>query len=122
MSHDPQMTVPLRDYLDAKFETIEAMLDKADEATKLARENLEVRLESLNEWRQQSKDRERDFLARTEFDVRHEKVCEDVRSLRESRAELAGKASQKSVTLVTVLTVVGLLLSAIAIIVALLGK
>ena len=122
MSDDEPDTVPLRDYLDAKFETIKAMLDKADEATRLARENLEVRLESLNEWRQQSKDRERDFLARTEFDVRHEKVCEDVRSLRESRAELAGKASQKSVTLVTVLTVVGLLLSAIAIIVALLGK
>jgi hypothetical protein len=119
MSNDDPDTVPLRDYLAKCFELVNTKLDSTEKATNLARENLEQRLEGLNEWRQQSKDRERDFLPRSEYHLHHDQVCQDVRELRESRAELAGKASQKSVTLTLILTATALFLSAVGIILGL---
>jgi hypothetical protein len=82
MSH----SVSLRDYVDTRFDGIE-------KAISLARENLETRLEGLNEWRQQSKDREAAYTTRSELNL----VCDKIRTLELSKATLEGKASQTSV-------------------------
>ena len=102
--------VPLRDYLEHQIQAVGnkveaservvlSKLDAMEVATTLSRENLEQRLDAMNEWRQQSKDREREFLSRAEYAAYHDRVVDDVRSLRESRAEISGKASQKSVNI-----------------------
>jgi len=95
--------VPLREHVDIRVNSLEKLLEAQfaaiEKATALYQRTLDVRLEGLNEWRQQSKDREREFLPREEYRVSHDRVVEDVRSLRESRAEISGKASQKSVNI-----------------------
>ena len=123
MSNDDPDNVPLEKYLDKRLDALESLMvtrfDAADKATVLFQIALEARLEGLNEWRQQSKDRERDFMPRSEYQLHHDQVCSDVRELRESRAELEGKASQKSVNLAVILTVFALFLSALGVILAL---
>lgn len=109
MNDEPD-TVSLEKYVDKRFDALEKILtvrfEAEDRATLLFQRGLETRLEHLNEWRQQSKERERDFMPRCEYDAHHDQVVEDIRGLRESRAELTGKASQRSVNLAIALSVV----------------
>jgi hypothetical protein len=60
---------------------------------------MERRLEGMNEFRDQLRDQAARFVTREEAAIIHERFVEDIRSLRESRAELQGKASMLSVVI-----------------------
>ena len=58
---------------------------------------------------------ERVFLMpRSEFIIQHERVLEDIRQLRESKAMLEGKASQSSVMISLAIAVIGVGISLVA--------
>ena len=76
-------------------------------ATSLAKEAMERRLESMNEFRAQLKDQSFTFVTRREHDL----VLADLQSLRESRSRVEGKADQTSVEWVRWLAIVGIIIS-----------
>lgn len=103
-------TVPLRDYIETRLSAIE-------QATRLAREGMEKRLDGMNEFRATLDDQAKSVPTRLEFTAKLEKyeseaqalradisklapiaelqaIRVDVQSLRESRAEISGKATQ----------------------------
>jgi len=102
-------TVPLREFISEKFSALE-------KSTELSRQAMEKRLDSMNEFRQQLKDQADRLLPRAEYTLQHDRVLEDVRGLRESRAELAGKANQTAVNIALVIALVGLALAVIGLI------
>jgi hypothetical protein len=87
------------DFFMAKIEAIA-------EATRLQAKALEAKFESVNEFRGALTDLQQSYVTRLE----HEAVLKDIRDLRESRSELAGKASQNSANAAMILGGLGLLL------------
>ncbi len=97
------------EYISLK-EYIDTCLEARDKATEVAYENMQHRLDGMNEFRQSLRDQNQTFLAKTEYCVWKETVDADIRTLRESRAELAGKADQKRVNTYMIITIISLLL------------
>jgi len=135
--------VPLKEHLESKIDSTNELLtlriDALENATQVAKSEMDHRLESMNEFRSQLKEQASQFITRTEHDTlireirtiqdqlphmitraEHAAVQEDVRILRESRAELAGKASQQSVISATLLGAGGLLLGVISLMIEIL--
>jgi hypothetical protein len=108
-AEDPNL-VSLKEFILEKFVALEKQ-------TLLVQISLEKRLDGMNEFRDALKDQQRLFVPRTE----HDKVLEDIRSLRESRSMLEGKASQLSVNIAIVLAVAGLLIGVLGLILRLRG-
>ncbi|HUV62383.1 MAG TPA: hypothetical protein VMW24_00725 [Sedimentisphaerales bacterium] len=92
--------------LAEKVVRLEERLRAAQEALNLSREIMDRRLEGMNEFREQLKEQATQFITRAE----HSFVMKEINDLKESRAELRGKASQASVALTYVLTVIAILL------------
>ena len=89
-------TVPLREYLDNKFDTM-------TEDNKSVREGIEFRCN----------------LRHAGIDKFHEKVDERISALEISKALLAGKASIKSAIFIGFIAAAGLIISAISLIIVL---
>lgn len=85
-----------------KNDTLYRQTKKEHEATLVAL--MDKRLDGLNH-----------ALTRTEFTIAHDKIIEDIRSLRESRAELMGKASVTSVIISIVFAILSLFVSLLGI-------
>lgn len=94
----------LRDYMDVKFKAI-------DDATRLASDNVNTRLEGMNEFRNAMKDQASKFITRDELGLTLAPICIDIRTLREDGARLDGKASQKSVTIAYIISAIAMLMS-----------
>ena len=108
-------------------ELFESKDDAAEKALQLVTENNRIHFESLNNVAAREKERDalyttkvaHDFVTREINELKQNKVdiiafnnqVKEIESLRLSRASLEGKASQSSVTVVTILAVVGLLIS-----------
>ena len=101
----------LRKQYDERFRVLEL-------STKEAKADMDKRLEGMNEFRQQLKDQSATFIARPE----HEAVLKEIQGLRESRAELAGKADQSQVLWSLIMSVVGIVIGVIAVFVKVLVK
>jgi hypothetical protein len=101
----------LKGYIDTKF-------DAADVANRLARENVNTRLDSMNEFRMQLKDQAANFITRAEHDALITKYDADVRFLREETAKAAGKASQQDVGGARMIGYVGILIAVVSLIMA----
>ena len=82
--------ISLRDYF-------EALLAERDKAIKVALYAQDKRLDGMNEFRATIDDQGKKYLTKAEFDAFRGAIDADIRSLRESRALLEGKASQVSV-------------------------
>ena len=93
-------SVSLREFVESKLESLE-------KATAVAYEAMEERLKGMNEFRDALRDQTSNFLTRTEFIAAHERVCDDIRILREYRASLEGKASQQAVVGAYILAAIG---------------
>ena len=120
--------ITLKEYCDIRFNDQEnhfnikiASLERAttmvaanlEKATTIASEGLEKRLSGMNEFRAQLKDQTANFITRPEHDAVLLRINEDIRILRESRAELSGKASQLSANVALGIALIGLVLSLI---------
>ena len=108
-----------KDYSETieRLTRVEAQIESFDKALNLAREQLEKRLEGMNEFRQSLKDQNSTFVTKTE----HSFICQDVRDLRENKARMEGKADQKSVMQVMIISIVSLFISIINFILRMLG-
>ena len=109
--HFEQQLKDIKELLEAKFLSIE-------QATKLATETLNARLDNMNEFRGAMKDQLATAFTKNEHAFYAEKVEADLRMLRENKALLEGKASQKSVVWAIGISVAGLVIGAIGIIIS----
>jgi hypothetical protein len=100
-------TVPLRDYVDVRFTDIE-------KARVTAEAQLNMRLESMNEFRSSLKDQASTFLTRTEYEAKHDALESKIHVLQLDKATLEGKANQSALTFTTLISIGGILLSIIA--------
>jgi hypothetical protein len=64
----------------------------------------------MNEFREQLKEQAGSFIARTEYAVCIEKLNTEIKILREYKASLEGKASQTSVILAIIISIIGIVL------------
>jgi hypothetical protein len=91
--------IKLKEYIDMRIAAIEKAID-------LAADNLKMRLEGLNEWRTQNKEERQQYITKAEHDF----VLKDIRELRESRAEISGRASMTSVYIAYFISSIGVIL------------
>jgi len=97
--------VTMRDYVDERFAAME-------KSTALMREVMEHRLLGMNEFREQLQMQAQSFITRIEY----EQIREQIRSLEMSRAEITGKADQRSVQITLLISVMALVIGIIGII------
>jgi len=103
--------VPLKEYTDKRLEELE-------KAILLAKQNIDQRLESVNEFRAQLNDQAKNFITRAEHDV----LVKDIQDLREFKAVVNAKASQNSVTVAYVITIISLIISISSFIMRVMGR
>jgi hypothetical protein len=94
----------------------------SEKHTEIIAGGLERRLELLNEFRTAMKDQSADFYTRIEHATYAEAVSSDLRSLRESRAELKGMASQTSVNVAFAMALIGAVTGLVSLVHMVLGK
>jgi len=128
-------TVPMLSYVDRRCDGLDAEVDRRiaglKEAIEQSRAAMEHRLESMNEWRTQSNDRQRDFPTRDVLDeiangLREQDVQQEARLRRleeritadegGSRAASGMKADRRNstATIIAVVTTVLFLISIVA--------
>lgn len=108
IAHDSlkEMIKSLYTYVDLKSTNIE-------KSTTLARESMEKRLESMNEFRASLKDQRNEMVTRAEYTAKVRMLDEDIRTLREAKANLEGKASMSSVYIAYIISAISIGLSLI---------
>jgi hypothetical protein len=110
---DEKDRISLKEFIEKQniltTQLFEAKLLAIATATELARAGIEKRLDTMNEFRQALKDANSRFLTRDEYSIMHEKVIDDIKTLRECNAESRGKASQNSVIVAYIIAVVSLI-------------
>lgn len=105
----PDLSIPLKEYFDARFDAI-------DKATTLAAEQMNKRLEGMNEIREAMREQAANFATCAEVNAKFALVDKDLRTLLDYKAELEGKASLTSVYVAWILAGAGLLVSIISIV------
>lgn len=100
--------ISLKDYFEQRFDMLEKDMNKASI-------QMDKRLEGMNEFRSALKDQAAKYLTKDEFSIQHQRVTDDIRMLRESKATLEGKASQTSVFIAYGLVIISIIISVIAI-------
>lgn len=135
------LTVSLREYIDLRFGVQEAAATEAKRLAAVALDKAETaltkRLDLMNEFRGALDDSAKSFITRTEYDIMHQRLVEDVKNLQQSvngkvtRREFdehitqygtmktdvdiaKGKASQGSVYFGYAVAIIGVVLSIIA--------
>jgi outer membrane PBP1 activator LpoA protein len=113
--------VNLKEYINAQIvyteKLFETRIQALEKTTSIAASQMEKRLESMNEFRQQLKDQSNTFVTRNE----HQFVLDDIRSLRDSRNLLVGKANQEDVNKIKNVVIIGIVISIIGSIVEIVG-
>jgi hypothetical protein len=113
MNREDPSYVSFKDYIDTRIDAI-------DKATSAAYESMQQRLAGMNEFRESLKDQNNKYMSRDEVYAKLQLIENDIRILRESRAELAGKASQKSVTIAFIFSGLGILIALMTLVIELL--
>ena len=112
--------IALREYLETRLESlreqINVKLEATEKATNLARTTIDDRLTAMNEFRAALSDTTARMVTRTEMASEINNLKIEIGYLREFKALMEGKASQTSVIIAYIITVVSLLLSAYGII------
>ena len=117
---NPNTNFGMSDGVDLK-EYFECRLKDMEKATDLAYQNLQFRLASMNEFREQMKDQASTFITRAEHNVLMQKLDTAVEDLKKSRDEQTGKASVSSVYIAYIISFVGILIAIIGLILKLKG-
>jgi hypothetical protein len=149
--HSPEY-ISLREYFEALLlaedRAIDTRLKAMDKATDAARQTMELRLNSMNEFRDTLRDQAMQFITKAEYhqamdrlnldlDImrdqskiyftrpEHElflqRVEADIRILRESKATLEGKANQSSMNVALVMSAMGLILAILGLLLKMVG-
>ena len=115
MPDDIKTYVTLEDHFNSRI----CQIERSIASTAI---QLEKRLDSMNEFRAQLKDQATTLMPRSEMDIHFQSIDKDIRELRESKANLEGKASQTSVMIAFIISGLSLLLSLAGIAIKFLGK
>jgi uncharacterized protein YicC (UPF0701 family) len=118
----------LEKFLLTRIEALEKMAkianDSIEKAVSVAHNAMNERLNTMNEFRDSLRDQNTLFITKVE----HQALCDridrqetEIRGLRESRAELNGKASQGSVDTARTMALIGVAVSIISIILKFVG-
>jgi hypothetical protein len=94
-----------------EIEKTKGILNSLSASFTSASNSLERRLDTMNEFRGQLKDQSAGFFTRNEHEQYSKTIDVDVRSLRESRAAIEGKASQTHLFITFAISVLGLLVA-----------
>jgi hypothetical protein len=117
----PDDYITLKEYVDTRFDAVDIRFAANEKDKELAKDSMEYRLDSMNEFRNALRDTSNNQVTKAEYCAWKTSVEEDIRSLRESRSLLEGKATQSSVNNVIILSVVSLLISLVSILLKLAG-
>ena len=107
-------TVHWKEYVDTRF-------SESEKANVLQSQALNMRLEAMNEFRASMEDQSSKYQTCAESDAKFLSVEKDVRILRESKASLEGKASQFSVNIALLLSIVGVMGMCFSTVLAIIG-
>ena len=99
--------VTLKEHLEKQLQSIRDTMKASDKA-------MDVRLEAMNELRDQIYRERGAYISRVEHDAVHKSLDENVQGLMMSRAELHGKASMASVFWTGIVSFCSLLLAALS--------
>lgn len=112
--------VSLKDYFDIRFSELIKYIDTKflgiEKSTLLAQENLNTRLEAMNEFRNSMKDQAQQYITRADHETLIAKTDADVRYLREATAESKGKASQQSVNIAYLFAFIGIIIAIVGLV------
>jgi hypothetical protein len=118
--------VSQRDYFDRILTERDRKFDERfqfqKDAIATALASMDKRLDGMNEFRASLQDQTKNQVSKSEFQVFKDGTDKDIRMLRESKAELDGKASQSSVNFSLGISVLGLIMSSISIVMRLRNK
>jgi len=98
--------VSLREYIDLRIEHIV-------NSTELARLGMEKRLDGMNEFRETLRDQSQLFVTKAELDALRSKVESEMISAHDFRIAHEAKASQSSVVLLGIVTVINLVIGVV---------
>ena len=102
-------TVPLRDYFESRLHAIEKGIELADS-------KMQMRLQSMNEFRDALKDQAAEFVTDSEVCAKFDAIENRIKTLEISRAELSGKANQSTAMWAFGMGIAGMLISLIGLI------
>ena len=100
---------------------LETRLNALDRATEVAKDAINDRLRSMNEFRDALNDAQNRMMPRNEYDIQHARLVEDIKQLNKYRDQMDGKANQSSVNLALVGMVVGWIFAIIGILLHFVG-
>lgn len=107
--------VTLKEHLEDKIkqerELREIQLKDKTLALEIAREDINRRLEQMNELRQQINEERIHYFPRAEYAFFKDKIEGEIRLLRDSKVAIESKASQLSVLITLGLSILGIFLS-----------
>jgi hypothetical protein len=120
MNNKDKQNISLKDYFDLRINELKGYIDikfgNIEKANSLAQDNLNARLETMNEFRNSMKDQASTYITRTEYNLLIGKYDSDIRLLREANAENKGKASQQSVNYAYLIAFIGIVIGVVGII------
>ncbi len=103
-----------KEYFDVRLNSIQTAID-------IAYRDMEKRLDGMNEFRATLKDQSFTFFPRSEHDIFKVSVDANFRELFKAKDMAEGKASQSSVNIALVISIIGILLGVIGIVLRFLG-
>jgi uncharacterized coiled-coil DUF342 family protein len=96
--------VSLRDYVDTRVASVIETMSATERS-------MEIRLEAMNELRDQINRERGTFITRSEHDTTHKSLDQEIQGLREFRSEVNSKASITSVYFTATCVLVSLVIS-----------
>lgn len=103
----------MQELFEARIKALEDRITLQFQLTQLAVNKAELqmnaRLEGMNEFRASINDRTANYPTRTELNLMVDKLNIELQSLQNSRSEMTGKASEKSVQRVNALAILGII-------------
>ena len=113
----------LRDELEKRVvESTDLKIQSLKEATELARTTLNIRLDSMNEFRGTLKDQSSLMFTRSEHELYKDKVDTWMKEFAEWKAKQEGKADQSAVNTALLLAIIGTSIGIISLLLGLFGR
>jgi len=113
---DLQESISIKEYFNQRLTDLEEKIQTIFDLNKIASDKTETRIDSrlsvLNGFREQANE----FVTKTEFTTCMKEVNANIKSLELNRATLEGKASQKALTVTTIIAFLGLLVGCVGLI------
>ena len=104
------------EFYEAKLDALEKLFDlqlrEIDNKTQLAKESMELRLASMNEFRETLRDQSSRLLSRDEYVADSKNVHNDLMAFRDFMVSMKAVASQRSMYVAVIVAVLSLLTSA----------